>query len=327
MICSLVTGAAGFIGSHLTEKLLELGHRVIGIDDLSSGRMENINHLRQEHFHFIQKDIRQIESVKLDCEINYVFHLAGKADIVPSITNPQSYFDANVQGTFQMLEWSRRQNIKKFIYAASSSCYGIAGQIPSRESDPVSPQYPYALMKYLGEQMVIHWAKVYKLPTISLRLFNVFGPRSRTSGAYGAVMGVFLSRMANNLPITIVSNGEQRRDFIYIEDVVWAFIKASWSDFSGEIFNVGRGITHSVNELADLLGAKEREFIPKRPGEPEVTWANISRTAINLDWAPRTTFEAGIEIMKKEISKYKSAPLWTKESINNATKEWHEALS
>src|ERR1035438_6630197 len=199
---TLVTGGAGFIGSHLAELLIENGHEVVVVDNLTSGRMENLRRIASHSgFSFINIDIRDLSSLKAAFKnVDWVFHLAGLADIVPSIEMPAEYFSTNVMGTFNVLECARSVGAKRFLYAASSSSYGIPDVYPTPESSPIRPQYPYALTKFMGEELVLHWAQVYGLPALSLRLFNVYGTRSRTTGAYGAVFGVFLAQKLNGRP-------------------------------------------------------------------------------------------------------------------------------
>jgi len=328
MIKSLVTGGAGFIGSHLVDKLLANGHEVVAIDNFFSGSKRNIEHnLENKNFTFKKIDIREKNQInELSNDFDYVFHLAGIADIVPSIENPVDYFDTNVNGTLNLLEFSRTNNLKKFLYAASSSCYGLAKNFPTKETDPISPEYPYALTKYLGEEMVKHWGYCYKMPVNSLRLFNVYGPRSRTSGAYGAVFGVFLSQKINNKPFTIVGDGKQTRDFTFVTDVASAFYEVAISDVINEIFNIGSGSTYSINQLIDLLGG-EKVFIPRRPGEPDCTFADTSKIKKLINWTPRVSFVDGVKVMLDNIDLWKDAPLWDEKSIEKATKSWFEYKS
>jgi len=260
---ALVTGGAGFIGSHLSEQLLAQGHEVVIVDDLSNGRQKNLDLFKgNSRLVFYQVDIRKPEILKPCFEgVDWVFHLAGLADIVPSIERPEPYFSVNVQGTFNVLECANAAKVKRFVYAASSSSYGIPDVYPTPETAPINPQYPYALTKYMGEELVIHWAHTYKLPTLSLRLFNVYGPRSRTTGTYGAVFGVFLAQKIHGRPFTVVGDGRQTRDFTYVTDVVDAFICAANSDLSGDAMNVGSSNHYSVNRLVELLGG-EAIYIP-----------------------------------------------------------------
>lgn len=323
----LVTGGAGFIGSHLSEYLLNEGHSVLGIDNLANGRLDNLNSFKNHpNFEFKELDIRNRERVEqLSYQPDWVFHLAALADIVPSIENPQAYYDTNVTGTFNILEFSRSKQVKKFAYAASSSCYGLGNEFPTSESAPISPQYPYALTKYLGEELVMHWHRVYNLPALSLRLFNVYGPRSRTSGTYGAVFGVFLAQKLNNKPFTIVGDGTQTRDFTFVTDVAQAFYAAANSEKVGEIFNVGSGGHYSVNRLTELLEG-DRIYIPKRPGEPSCTFADTSKIQKELGWKPNVPFEDGVELILQHIEAWRSAPVWEPESIQEATKSWFHYL-
>ena len=323
----LVTGGAGFIGSHLVERLLQDGHHVKVLDNFSTGRIENLQHLK-DHLHLqIQPcDISNYEETRTQFEgIDWVFHLAALADIVPSMQHPLEYHRANVDGTASVLESAREAGIKRFIYTASSSCYGIPDVYPTPENAPIRPQYPYALTKYLGEQMALHWAQVYHLPVISLRLFNVYGPRSRTSGTYGAVFGVFLAQKLAGKPYTIVGDGTQTRDFTFVTDVVSAFVHAARSDISGEVFNVGSGNTYSVNRLVELLGG-EVVYVPKRPGEPDCTFADAEKIRSMLGWQPRVSFEQGVQTMLDNIDYWRQAPVWNPTSIADATRDWFNYL-
>ena len=326
---AVVTGAAGFIGSHMVDLLLERGFKVHGIDNLSSGREANLDHCRSNpDLVFSVKDIRDLQSDDpLFSDASYVFHFAGMGDIVPSIERPVDYMSTNIMGTVHTLEAARYAKVKKFIYAASSSCYGLAIELPTKESTTIDPQYPYALSKYLGEQSVFHWGNVYHLPVISIRMFNVYGPRSRTSGAYGAVFGVFLAQKLAKKPLTIVGDGTQTRDFVFVTDVVKAYLIAAESDRQGEVYNLGAGKPESVNRLVELLEEKDRTFVPKRPGEPDCTWADISKIQSHLGWQPEVSFEDGVAIMLKNIDYWRNAPIWDNNSINKATETWFQTLS
>lgn len=324
---AIVTGGAGFIGSHLTDLLLSQGHQVTVIDNLCGGWMKNLKEAEKHpHFRFVKADIRDLNSMKgLFDGVDWVFHLAALADIVPSIEKPRDYFETNVDGTFNVLELSKAANVKRFLYAASSSCYGIAKEYPTPETAPASPQYPYALTKYLGEQLVLHWAQVYKLPAVSLRLFNVFGPRSRTTGVYGAVFGVFLAQKLHSKPYTVVGDGKQSRDFTYVGDVADAFYTAAQSDLTNEFMNVGSSGHYSVNRLVELLGGPVT-YIPKRPGEPDCTFADVSKIKNKLNWKAKTSFEQGVQKILDRIEDFRDAPLWEPKSIQEATKTWFQYL-
>lgn len=323
----IVTGAAGFIGSHVVDRLLKQGHIVIGIDDLSTGREGNMKlALENLHFRFLPSDVRELtaDTVGLP-SVDWVFHLAGRADLVPSIVDPGDYFRVNVEGTFNALQVARELQARKFLYAASSTCYGIPESYPTPETCPCRPEHPYALTKFLGEQMVVHWNQVYHLPTISLRLFNVYGPRSRTTGAYGAVFGVFLRQKLAGKPFTVVGDGTQTRDFTFVEDVASAFVAAAESDVVGEIFNVGSGHTYAVNRLVELLGG-EKTYLPKRPAEPDCTFADTAKITQKLDWSPSVSLEKGVSRMLEVIDDWRDAPLWDPQSISTATEQWFRQL-
>ena len=326
----LISGGAGFIGSHLAELMLEKGFEVTVIDNFSTGRIENIKFLlKNSNLKVVEKDISKDfkEIVPYFKSTEWVFHLAALADIVPSVEKPLHYHNVNVTGTINMLEASKEANVKKFIYSASSSCYGIPQSFPTDENAKIDPRYPYALTKYIGECYVLHWNKVYNLPCISLRLFNVYGPRSRTSGTYGAVFGVFLAQKLANKPFTIVGDGTQTRDFVFVKDVVEAFYLAAASDIEGEVFNVGSGNTYSINRLVQLLGGDKVVYIPKRPGEPDCTQADITKIKKLLGWSPKVSFEEGVKIMLENIDYWKEAPVWTEGKIKKATEAWFKYLS
>ena len=325
---SLVTGGAGFIGSHLVDRLLTAGHEVIVLDNFSTGHWRNLEHLEgRDKFKFHQADVRAYNEIGRHFEgVDWVFHLAALADIVPSIQQPLGYLRAGVDGTISVLEAARQAGVKKIVYAASSSGYGIPDAYPTGEDAEIRPQYPYALAKNLGEQCVMHWAKVYGLPAVSLRLFNVYGPRARTTGTYGAVFGVFLAQKLAGKPYTVVGDGTQTRDFTYVSDVVSAFCCAADSSVTNEIMNVGSSQTYSVNRLVELL-VGEVTYIPKRPGDPDCTFADVSKIKNLLNWEADVSFEEGVELMLENIDYWCDAPVWNPESIKSATKEWFAYLS
>ena len=324
---TIVTGGCGFIGSHLVDKLLGCGHEVTVLDNFSTGRVENLEHQKSnKSLKIIEADIcNQNKIMKYFINIDWVFHLAALADIVPSIKNPQKYFKSNVDGTFSVLQVSKKYKVKRFIYAASSSCYGIPRTYPTPETSEICPQYPYALTKNLGEQLVMHWGKLYKLPVISLRLFNVYGTCLRTSGVYGAVFGVFLAQKLAKKPFTVVGNGNQTRDFTYVTDIAEAFLIAVRSNIENEIFNVGSGGTYSINKLVKLLKG-DVTYIPKRPGEPDCTFADITKIRKTLGWNPKVSLEDGVKEVLKNIDYWSKAPVWTEKRIKDATKDWFKYL-
>lgn len=325
MTTAIVTGGAGFIGSHLVDALLAENVSVRVIDNYSTGRPENLAHVAGQ-VDLVEADFAKSGSwQKLFQDVDWVFHLGALADIVPSIQRPTDYFQANVDGTFNVLEAAKNAGVKRFVYAASSSCYGIPEKYPTSEVADISPQYPYALTKRLGEELVMHWAQLYNLPAIALRLFNVYGPRSRTSGTYGAVLGVFLAQKLANKPFTVVGDGTQTRDFTYVTDVANAFLTAAQSSACAEIFNVGSGETVSVNRLVELLGG-EVTYIPKRPGEPDCTYADITKIRRDLKWQPKVDIKQGVDNVLANIDYWKSAPVWTPATIATATQDWFKYL-
>jgi UDP-glucose 4-epimerase len=324
----LVTGGAGFIGSHLVDRLIAAGRPVRVLDSFVVGRRANLEqHRGNPLLGIVEADIADKAAVDTACAgVERVFHLAARADIVPSIQEPEAYFRANVDGTFAVLEAARRHGVKRLTYVASSSCYGIPDAYPTPETAPADPRYPYALTKYLGEQLVMHWAQVYGLPANSVRFFNVYGPRARTSGTYGAVFGVFLAQLLAGKPLTIVGDGEQTRDFTFVDDVVGALLAVAGSSKAGQIYNVGSGRPVSVNELVRELGSPPKVHIPKRPGEPDCTWADITKIKSEIGWAPEVPLSAGVRIMLENIDYWRDAPVWTQSSIEVATKDWFKFL-
>ena len=324
---AIVTGGAGFIGSHMVDLLLERGFEVRVLDNLVAGRLNNLSHHSKDpRCVFEQADICTLaDDAAIFRDVDFVFHFAGIGDIVPSIERPKDYLKVNVQGTVAVVEASRHAGVKKVVYAASSSCYGLARELPTTEAAPIQPQYPYALSKYLGECVALHWNQVYRLPVNCIRIFNAYGPRSRTTGAYGAVFGVFLAQKLKGKPFTVVGDGTQTRDFVYATDVARAFLAAAESETSGEVFNLGAGSPQSVNRLVELLGGPV-VYVPKRPGEPDCTWADTRKIRSRLIWAPRVSFEEGVATMVQRIEAWADAPVWTSESIAMATQKWFEHL-
>jgi len=324
---AVVTGGAGFIGSHMVDLLISRGYRVNVIDSLVGSTGENLSHhadgsavtLYQDDILTLPLDHPAFEGAR------FVFHFAGIGDIVPSIERPIDYMATNVQGTVRVLECARRAAVQKLVYAASSSCYGLAAT-PTREDHPIVPQYPYALSKYQGEMAALHWHEVYRLPVNSVRIFNAYGPRVRTTGAYGAVFGVFFRQMLAGKPFTVVGDGSQTRDFLFVTDVAAGFLAAAETALAGEVFNLGAGNPQSINRLIELLGG-ERVHLPKRPGEPDCTWADIGKITTKLGWRPLVSFEDGVARMLQDIEKWRDAPLWDPATIADATKTWFRYLS
>ena len=324
---SLITGGAGFIGSNLADKLVEEGHKVIILDNLSTGHLSNLNHLKNK-IEFINIDIsnNHEDIIKYFENVDWVFHLAGLADMLPSIKEPNKYFKANVIGTSNVLSCSRKHKVKKFLYAASASCYGVPSKYPTNENAKIDPQNPYALTKYLGEQLVINWSKIYSMSNVSLRFFNAYGPRSSIKGAYGSVFGIFLAQKLAGKPLTIVGDGNQTRDFVHVFDLVDVSIKAIKESKPGKIYNIGNGKEISINFITDIIGGNKIR-VPLRSHEVERSLADISKIKIELDWEPKIQIEQGIKMLMKDINDWKEAKVWTAEKIEEEIKNWSKYLN
>lgn len=325
---AIVTGGCGFIGSHITDRLLAEGYTVTVIDNMSTGRRLNLAHQSgNEKLTILEADINDVEKTYPFYEgVDVVYHIAALADIVPSIEMPQQYYRSNVDGTFSVLECVRKAGVKRMIYAASSSCYGLPDVFPTPETAPIRSQYPYALTKNMGEQLCMHWHQVYGINVTATRFFNVYGTRSRTSGTYGAVFGVFLAQKLNNKPYTIVGDGTQTRDFTYVTDIADAcYNVALREDVGGQAFNVGSGNTYAINELIDLLEG-EKIYIPKRPGEPDCTFADITKIKSTIGWTPKVSLEQGVAKILEHIDYWRDAPVWEPTSIAKATEGWFKYL-
>ena len=323
---ALVTGGAGFIGSHLVELLLKKKLKVLVIDNLSNSNVSNIKKLiKKKKITFIKKNILDKDINLSKFKIDYVFHLAAIGSIIPSIDDPKKYITNNFNGTLNLLDKIKKQKIKKFVYAASSSCYGLA-KYPTSENNPIDNQSPYAFSKWSAEELIKHWSRIYKMPYVSIRIFNAYGPRFKTTGAYGSVIGVFLKQKLENKPLTIVGDGSQGRDYIHVLDVANAFYLAAKSKYKNEVFNLGYGKIISIGKIVDLLRPTKTINIPYRPGEPYRSKANISKIKKKIGWKPSISFEKGFAELLLNIKYWKNAPLWNKSSINKVTKNWFKYL-
>jgi UDP-glucose 4-epimerase len=291
----LVTGGAGFIGSHMTEFLLSLGHRVRVLDNLSQGRRAWV----PEASEFLEGDIAVADVCQRAVEgVDGVFHMAAMSKVAPSIERIEFCTEQNVLGTQNLLVACRQAKIKKLVYSGSSTYYGL--QAPPHHEDLLPDCLnPYALSKYVGEQYCGLFTRLYGLPTISLRYFNVYGPRQPREGAYALVMGIFLDQFKRGEPLTIHGDGSQRRDFVHVRDVVGANWAAYQSDVQNTVLNVGTGTNISIKELADMI-SKEQIFQPRRRGDAEITLADISRIKALTGWQPKVRFADGLaELMEQ----------------------------
>ena len=297
---ALVTGGAGFIGSNLVDALMEQGCSVIIIDDLSTGKLKNIHSDAEFHKH----DLASIELNKLIAilkDVDIVFHLAALARVQPSIDNPLPYHDANVTATLNILYAASKSNVKRIVYSASSSCYGNSKKVPQQEDDLANPLSPYGLQKYIGEQYCRMFSQVYNLDTVSLRYFNVYGERMSLDGAYCLVTGIFAKQMLDGKSLTITNDGDQRRDFTYVGDVVKAnLLAAKYSaPLNGDVFNIGNGKNVSINEVADMFGGNKK-YGEKRL-EPFETLANNDKAKNILNWEPEGNLSDWIKNYKIKL--------------------------
>jgi len=295
----IVTGGAGFIGSHIVDRLIKDGHEVHIIDDLSTGKKENIN--PKAHFH--QRDLSVWNYLDLFEGVDLVFHLACLARVQPSIEEPHLYHDKNVNGLVNVLEACRIHKVKRLVFSSSSSVYGDVEEkdLPTSEFAELNPMSPYAIHKFVGEEYCKLYSKLYGIETVSLRYFNVYGDRQPTEGAYCLVMGVFAQQRLNGKPMTIRGDGEQRRDFTYVGDVVEANMQVGFDEgpLRGAVLNVGNGDNRSVNQIADLIGGDRVNVDPVV--EPRETLADNTQIMEYFDWKPTGNLEEWIPKWKEEI--------------------------
>ena len=322
----LITGADGFIGSHLTEILSAQGYNIKALSQYNSfnnwGWIEEIN--CKEQIEILTGDIRDPHYCKhITKGVDIIFHLAALIAIPYSYVSPLAYIRTNIEGTYNVLEAAKNLNLEQVLITSTSETYGTAQYVPIDEKHPLVGQSPYSASKIAADQIAISYFRSFDLPVKIARPFNVYGPRSRTSGTYGAVFGVFLAQKLNKKPFTVVGDGTQTRDFTYVEDVTSALLTASESNLKGEIINIGSDNTYSVNRLVELLRG-DVVHIPKRPGEPDCTWADISKAKNLLNWQPKVSLEEGVGILLENIDYWLEAPIWDEQSIPKATEKWFE---
>ncbi len=291
-VTSLVTGAAGFLGSHTVEALLAKGHKVVALDLPGTSFEANLGPvLANPALTTVARDLMSIPADdSFFAGIDYIFHCAGIPDHIASMKTPEPYIQANVAAVVRVLEAARAHAIKKVVYPSSAAVYGTAVP-PTREDHPINPDNPYALTKWMGEEVCRHWSKVFGVGTVSFRVFNGYGPRSAISGP----VGFFLKRKKAGEPLTVTGDGSQTRDFIYVSDIVDALIAGALSDRSGEVYNLATGKPESVKHLAELVGG-DIAFIPPRP-EPPVILADVSKLKTELGWEPKVSLAEGIARM------------------------------
>ena len=297
----VVVGGAGFIGSNIVDKLVEQNHEVVIIDNLSTGKMENVNPRASVEYIDICNENECSAMVEIMSGADALFLLAAKARVQPSIENPVEYEINNTIGTLNVLKCASDAGVRRVVYSASSSSYGNTEKLPSKESDPVNPLSPYGAQKYYGEVMCKMFSEVYGLETVSLRYFNIYGERQNVGGAYAMVIGIFVDQLLNGKPMTIRGDGEQRRDFTYVGDVVNANILASQSEKvgNGEVINIGNGDNRSINDIANMIGGDKVNVEPVI--EPKETLANNSLAEELLGWKPTQNIEDWIPKYKKEM--------------------------
>ena len=298
----LVTGGAGFIGSHIVDALVAQGDQVRVFDNLSTGKKENLSHLESK-IDFILGDLRNREALEKACRgIDYVFHAAALRAVLRSVDDPSETSDVNITGTLNLLLAAREAGVKRFIFSSSSAVYGDTEKFPSRENDLPRPQSPYAVSKITGEYYCRIFASLYGLETVSLRYFNVFGPRQNPESKYSTVIPIFIECLLKGISPEIHWDGRQSRDFIYADDVVYANLRAAVAkNVSGEVFNIACHEVYSVldifENLKDILRVKnvKPEFKPKRAGDVRRTLADISKAEKRLNFKVQTRFRPSLE--------------------------------
>lgn len=297
-----VIGGAGFIGSNIVDDLMTQGHEVRVLDNFSEGRRENLSRWTDtgnRNIEVIRGDIRDYDTVRRVVDgCSFVFHLAAMSRIQPSITDPLLAFHQNVIGTANVAEACRQAGVKRLVYSASSSAYGRINEPPMSEDMPTDCLNPYSLSKKTGEEIMKLYHDLYGLSTISLRYFNVYGPRHQEEGSYATVIAIFRKQKRLGQRLTIVGDGTQRRDFTFVGDVVRANMMAAMAHDVTGVINIGTSKNYSINEVAELIGG-DVEYIPPRLGEAQVTLANITKAKEQLGWFPHVELKLGLDILDK----------------------------
>lgn len=302
----VVTGGAGFIGSHIVDELMTQGHEVTVLDNFSEGKLENLERWKQHpRLEVVRGDIRDFDIVRRVCDHKeWVFHLASMSRIQPSITDPMLAWSQNIIGTGNVLEACRQGEVKRLVYSASSSAYGQKNTPPMTEDMPTDCLNPYSLSKKVGEEMLEVYRKLYNLSTVSLRYFNVYGPRHQEEGSYATVIAIFRKQKRLGELLTVVGTGEKRRDFTFVSDVVRANLLAAMNRDAVGTYNIGTGVNYSINEVAGLVGGYTTH-IPDRQGEAIITLANSDRARDTLGWTPNISLQQGLMILD-EFEKFSS---------------------
>lgn len=295
----LITGGAGFIGSHIAHLLIQKNQKVIVFDNLSTGNLSNLEDIKNDII-FIKGDITQKKDLeKLPGKVDYILHLAAQISVPQSVDNPQETFFINTQGTLNILEYAKTIKVKKIVLSSSAAIYGDKTLPPCKESAPPACQSPYALSKLQSEEMLKMYNLLYNLPTVTLRYFNVFGPRQNPNSTYAAVIAKFVDCFAKKQPLTIFGDGLQTRDFVFVKDIARANIFAAFNLNQGEVYNVAAGAHYTLLELVDILsnlfGYKiQINFAPTRPGDIKASFADISKIA-KVGFKPDYTLQTGLK--------------------------------
>ena len=319
---SLVTGAAGFLGSHLVDQLIKLDHEVVALDILPIDQWTNLSHWENSpKLKRIQIDINQILTSDPNFkDIDFIFHLAGIECSTRSLIEPELFFGTNVMGTMKVLEAAKESGAKRIIYASSSEVYGEANT-PTLETDQLCPQSPSALSKMQAEENIFHWSSLFNIEAVSLRIFNCYGPRDNSISSFGNGFASLIAQAIQKTPLTFSGEKEQVVDFVYCTDVANAFVTAATQGRDGEAYNIGSGKPHTLEEVATLLKSNQSEFIASK-ADIEKVWADISKFQFDSNWQPRVPLASGIEFCLEESSKLKNNKTWNSKELIQFLEPW-----